>query len=232
MRASMGPGSFDPGSPSAAPLRIWLNAASMGPGSFDPGSPQSRPPPRPPQRRASMGPGSFDPGSVKVTAGFARGALCFNGAGVFRPRKFEIQRPCQEKYAGFNGAGVFRPRKSRHSAPKRYFLRMLQWGRGLSTPEVILPCRYGRDGKNASMGPGSFDPGSVAGTALTVAGVLASMGPGSFDPGVLAPYALRLRMGSASMGPGSFDPGSGPCLQANKPRRPRFNGAGVFRPRK
>ena len=38
---------------------------------------------------------------------------------------------------GFNGAGVFRPRKCRKPTTTRADLQKLQWGRGLSTPEVL-----------------------------------------------------------------------------------------------
>ena len=89
-RASMGPGSFDPGNmnhlppPGQAGELQWGRGlltpemrqvamfagvpwpASMGPGSFDPGNmtnERQRPTPTP----ASMGPGSFDPGNVQAT---------------------------------------------------------------------------------------------------------------------------------------------------------------------
>ena len=64
---------------------------------------------------ASMGPGSFDPGS-EYDAGYEGGGN-----------------------PGFNGAGVFRPRKSEQPALSACYERMLQWGRGLSTPEVRCP---------------------------------------------------------------------------------------------
>ena len=82
-----------------------------------------------------MGPGSFDPGNMTITTDcyttivlqWGRGLStpemrkpptpmrcwprCFNGAGVFRPRKSAARCNLLGQDAGFNGAGVFRPRK-------------------------------------------------------------------------------------------------------------------------
>ena len=60
----------------------------------------------------------------------------FNGAGVFRPRKYGPRRQTPARFESFNGAGVFRPRKCRHRRQDRRCGGWLQWGRGLSTPEV------------------------------------------------------------------------------------------------
>ena len=85
---------------------------------------------------------------------------------------------------------------------------MLQWGRGLSTPEITGAISLIAQSGHASMGPGSFDPGNEAHNSGLCDKTDASMGPGSFDPGN---PALASRPSCASA-----------C----------FNGAGVFRPRK
>ena len=88
---------------------------------------------------ASMGPGSFDPGNLRIVQTMAASRSRFNGAGVFRPRK--CPWPCQRvemDHAGFNGAGVFRPRKWPSKSSARQSANRLQWGRGLSTPEIVL----------------------------------------------------------------------------------------------
>ena len=181
----------------------------MGPGSFDPGS---RPSTRRPRRLsvASMGPGSFDPGSRLYHAPTLTAPPGFNGAGVFRPRKCAL----------FDALGTA--------------LRRLQWGRGLSTPEVAHQ-ETGRHRLFASMGPGSFDPGSQLHCAFhRVTGAELQWGRGLSTPEVCTSFAAAfwaaslqwgrglstpevpssslnpLFSSAASMGPGSFDPGSGP----------------------
>ncbi len=133
---------------------------------------------------ASMGPGSFDPGNMRLRSRSSAPRSSFNGAGVFRPRKCDAAKAVLDARRG------------------------LQWGRGLSTPEMA---RFGAPPafpRPASMGPGSFDPGNSLAIAGALSGAVASMGPGSFDPGNLPPCRITGRAGWS------------------------FNGAGVFRPRK
>ena len=206
-QASMGPGSFDPGSGLILVDRRRVRAASMGPGSFDPGSrngrpffgievegfngagvfrPRKSPLPRlslPVAEPASMGPGSFDPGSGgKVT--IARpGLRASMGPGSFDPGSWWWDRLVEPRAPASMGPGSFDPGSvsdlvgvNRHhglqwgrglstpevevenEAPPEVF--GLQWGRGLSTPEVHISSRVGCWRQRASMGPGSFDPGS------------------------------------------------------------------------
>ncbi len=131
----------------------------------------------------------------------------FNGAGVFRPRKCPTSRTIT--HAGmprrFNGAGVFRPRKCGRSDVRAG----LQWGRGLSTPEIRDPGRDGESPIRRFNGAGVFRPRKcvpaiAASRCFNGARPRASMGPGSFDPG----NGRRIRRFLASMGPGSFDPGN------------------------
>ena len=186
--ASMGPGSFDPGSVRKPLEEIGAAVASMGPGSFDPGSDRRSGRRECPRRRfngagvfrprkylplplldrkddASMGPGSFDPGSAGDRGVLGRCVSRFNGAGVFRPRKSDRLRNRNLRLDSFNGAGVFRPRKCRGRCLAWATPARLQWGRGLSTPEVRARPANHRRGVRASMGPGSFDPGSIASRA-------------------------------------------------------------------
>ena len=83
-----------------------------------------------------MGPGSFDPGNSETLPHGRLACHRFNGAGVFRPRKSAAQRRAAGPDYGFNGAGVFRPRKSPRIEANFPDLFGLQWGRGLSTPEM------------------------------------------------------------------------------------------------
>ena len=110
---------------------------------------------------------------------------------------------------------------------------ILQWGRGLSTPEIgmrrAVCCRH-----TPFNGAGVFRPRKSAGEAVQYVGDSPSMGPGSFDPGNTKPGLMRswpasLQWGRGlstpeiaqikygkilrdepSMGPGSFDPGNSP----------------------
>ena len=109
----------------------------------------------------------------------------------------------------FNGAGVFRPRKFADAQANYELMYQLQWGRGLSTPEMHGFRAKRERLREASMGPGSFDPGNVA------------------TGGQIPPDCDQ-----ASMGPGSFDPGNDICVFRCRGNGSRFNGAGVFRPRK
>ena len=156
---------------------------------------------------ASMGPGSFDPGSPAYPIVDNRLRSCFNGAGVFRPRKWRL-----------GASGVAARRK-------------LQWGRGLSTPEVNDRPVGLLERPAASMGPGSFDPGSAVAAAAADDDDAASMGPGSFDPGSPIQRTSTSRMSLLQWGRGLSTPEVG-LVHVTGQADPRFNGAGVFRPRK
>ena len=252
----MGPGSFDPGNGLSGIGDDNGEPASMGPGSFDPGN-------RPDdlqafhQHLASMGPGSFDPGnwlSARLRRPTTRRLQW--GRGLSTP---EIDRPPGHGTTmrpGFNGAGVFRPRKCTAPLGASAQYPRLQWGRGLSTPEIKKIDLAQKLFNDASMGPGSFDPGNVKVSRDAIESEQASMGPGSFDPGNRPPSTWRWRTitlqwgrglstpemqraaypaavaTAASMGPGSFDPGNLLTETRIWHRPPSFNGAGVFRPRK
>ncbi len=109
---------------------------------------------------------------------------------------------------------------------------MLQWGRGLSTPEISYCRTMPSRSPGASMGPGSFDPGNSRLARHDPRRRSASMGPGSFDPGNRQRGRNVGKFQRASMGPGSFDPGNARSSFRRRTDRPSFNGAGVFRPRK
>ena len=129
--------------------------------------------------------------------------------------------------------------------------RMLQWGRGLLTPEMSLPVEIVQRIDAASMGPGSFDPGNARKRILAVIEEYASMGPGSFDPGNSAMNRLGILPMRLQWGRGLLTPemlvlncplaacvllqwGRGlltPEIRrrtSHLPIRDRFNGAGVF----
>ena len=117
-------------------------------------------------RRPSMGPGSFDPGNELPPARIATGLPTFNGAGVFRPRKSTYSRPYGKS------------------------TEILQWGRGLSTPEIRLA------------------------VASTNNDITSFNGAGVFRPRKYQPHIHNVWTQHPSMGPGSFDPGNSRCYQA------------------
>ncbi len=106
------------------------------------------------------GAGVFRPRKSATATQADASARRFNGAGVFRPRKCAASTCASGASIRFNGAGVFRPRKLPTRGCARRGHWRLQWGRGLSTPEIGRN-HGGRDAdETASMGPGSFDPGN------------------------------------------------------------------------
>ena len=204
----MGPGSFDPGNVEAQMDAIYAGSASMGPGSFDPGNETSGTPTR-------------------------RRSCRFNGAGVFRPRKYLSAARDNVINAWLQwGRGLSTPEIPGRLRRKRRLPAPLQWGRGLSTPEMANHRQREAAKVAASMGPGSFDPGNLLEKGFEVFPNRASMGPGSFDPGNMRCGRKRRRRrwlqwgrglstpeigcrsrgqaagSGASMGPGSFDPGN------------------------
>ena len=177
----MGPGSFDPGNVLEDGVIVFEFRASMGPGSFDPGNDSSSCLSIN-ELPASMGPGSFDPGNQLSLELVNLAQLLQWGRGLSTP---EIGTPfiqTQHSY-GFNGAGVFRPRK-------KWFVQNND-----QPPQ-------------ASMGPGSFDPGNCGAAIVFFAGNSRLQ----WGRGLSTPEKRRRRN------------------HAN--RKPGFNGAGVFRPRK
>ena len=154
-----------------------------------------------------MGPGSFDPGSGQPDASCARPNSCFNGAGVFRPRKCYLCHYRLGGRAGFNGAGVFRPRKSNQQ------------------------CSLGRPASSFN-GAGVFRPRKLSKRAVCTARRMASMGPGSFDPGSTPAAVAAIQSNTGFNGAGVFRPRKSRTLYLPSAKVPSFNGAGVFRPRK
>ena len=125
------------------------------------------------------------------------------------------------------GRGLLTPEMgSRRSG--QFSIDQLQWGRGLLTPEIRIIGLHFLFLLLASMGPGSFDPGNIDSLSRSTQHKRASMGPGSFDPGNSADSDSKPQKQPASMGPGSFDPGN--RCASRRPIAPpsRFNGAGVF----
>ena len=252
----------------------------MGPRSFNRGNDETADRPYFSQT-ASMGPRSFNRGNHTPTPGIGCKAVCFNGAAVFQPRKsrssprfglcwevasmgprsfnrgngppsslMDCERIC------FNGAAVFQPRKYAMYGPAFIGETRLQWGRGLSTAEMIVSSGNKVRPWNASMGPRSFNRGNLpGGVAASLAG-LASMGPRSFNRGnqqraIEADPKNRLQWGrglstaeirplragndathAASMGPRSFNRGNLHRKQTLDAVEIGFNGAAVFQPRK
>ena len=62
---------------------------------------------------------------------------CFNGAAVSRPRKCNVMRRRHASWQCFNGAAVCRARKCTLSVPAPLPRVELQWGRALSSAEIV-----------------------------------------------------------------------------------------------
>ena len=141
-------------------------------------------------------------------------------------RHARIRRLC------FNGAGVFRPRKYQPAATRRPFGRRLQWGRGLSTPEVTdsfgMPTPLG----SLQWGRGLSTPEVPLSNPGLIRSLRLQWGRGLSTPEVPRFKCPELCRQDASMGPGSFDPGSKNVTPSASRSAGGFNGAGVFRPRK
>ncbi len=182
----MGPGSFDPGSDGQGrpdgPVQEGFNGAGVFRPRKSTGLRERRT-----HTAGFNGAGVFRPRKCLPFASAVTTLSRFNGAGVFRPRKCfalfrQPQRRCTLQWGRglstpevpdpapppkapercFNGAGVFRPRKCSRFCRTTISALPLQWGRGLSTPEVPAGVLFSRSVIAASMGPGSFDPGSEA----------------------------------------------------------------------
>ena len=155
-----------------------------------------------------MGPGSFDPGSCGRHARSSQDRQASMGPGSFDPgsvfvKAFPAVGPPPLQW----GRGLSTP-EVRRSAPRRGALRLLQWGRGLSTPEVRGFGQQLTIYRKLQWGRGLSTPEVREAAAALEHGDIASMGPGSFDPGSDSLALELLDLGAASMGPGSFDPGS------------------------
>ena len=60
----------------------------------------------------------------------------FNGAVIFRPRKYDGDLVLETTLNSFNGAVIFRPRKFAEHVAKKDPALQLQWSRDLSTTEI------------------------------------------------------------------------------------------------
>ena len=159
---------------------------------------------------ASMGPGHFCPGNGKNNCGLPPWPnVASMGPGHFCPGN--VQEVCQtgDYHTASMGPGHFCPGNviSSENLIATHF--SLQWGRGISAPEMhIAITNKLLDLVMASMGPGHFCPGNDDVTSQDVTGLIGFNGAGAFLP--------------RKCTPGWF---------ARRPT-PRFNGAGAFLPRK
>ena len=107
----------------------------------------------------------------------------FNGAAVFQPRKSTDAMIRANRRCRFNGAAVFQPRKCSSTASRGRATSELQWGRGLSTAEILLRDEQATVARSASMGPRFFNRGNRPTRWRRADRVIASMGPRSFNRG-------------------------------------------------
>ncbi len=203
-----------------------------------------------------MGPGSFDPGNAPGVDCDNCGCRASMGPGSFDPGNDWIAMQQQKQAAGFNGAGVFRPRKCLTPCPIRSNTSSLQWGRGLSTPEICIAPFRGVQAVAGFNGAGVFRPRKSGAVVRAAARRSRFNGAGVFRPRKSkqpdGPPAKtkRLQWGRGLSTPEM--PSSGANRKAQSPLQwgrglstPEmkkwklifqtqncFNGAGVFRPRK
>ena len=111
-------------------------------------------------------------------------------------------------------------------------LGVLQWGRTLSSAEVISPT--GRSPTTCTLQWGrTLSSAEVRHPALAPRGCPgASMGPHSFKCGSNIEDLIETAQGLASMGPHSFKCGSFPYVSFGLCRTKSFNGAALFQVRK
>ena len=140
--------------------------------------------------------------------------------------------PCRS--ACFNGAAAFRLRKSQQvSAGRQLQVALLQWGRSLSTAEIvaerptvlqIAALQWGRSLSTAEMMPTRLRD---VYRRLRFNGA-AAFRLRKFDPLLAHPLVAAC----ASMGPQPFDCGNAHKVAADHRRAIDFNGAAAFRLRK
>src|ERR1039458_6532719 len=92
---------------------------------------------------------------------------------MFLSRKSGVLRFHGAAGACFNGAGMFLSRKCASHLSPAPAIRVLQWGRDVSIPEMGPLCCRGSYRRRASMGPGCFYPGNTVaiGAAGTAGGL-------------------------------------------------------------
>ena len=209
---------------------IRKELASMGPGSFDPGSEQPmrvETPPPPLQ----WGRGLSTPEVRTPCARFVRGFIRLQwGRGLSTPEVMRRRVDGVEDAVLQWGRGLSTPEVSTSKVLSAYSIR-LQWGRGLSTPEVSSFSV--RSVRQASFnGAGVFRPRKYETLPGVVLQLQASMGPGSFDPGSACRAGNYACHPSRFNGAGVFRPRKSPSKSRLGCDALCFNGAGVFRPRK
>ncbi len=177
-----------------------------------------------------MGPGSFDPGNSRIPKKSANSQKASMGPGSFDPGNTPGRTPATASSPRFNGAGVFRPRKYRNPQRPRRRSSGLQWGRGLSTPEISSHPLRRHNAADASMGPGSFDPGNPDSRCKTAAAFWASMGPGSFDPGNSPPSLYPCPRKLLQWGRGLSTPEIRPRSRSTRANGPLQWGRGLSTP--
>ena len=106
----------------------------------------------------------------------------------------------------FNGAGVFRPRKFHQSVEIRRNRVALQWGRGLSTPEIGSTDTLRGGVNRPSMGPGSFDPGNSQEAFQALLWAFLQWGRGLSTPEILWLHLVMLFIGNLQWGRGLSTP--------------------------
>ena len=83
-----------------------------------------------------MGPHSGECGNCDGRWGTRRGYRYFNGAALWRVRKYVDTRAPQPSTPYFNGAALWRVRKFGHHSQSRCDAIALQWGRTLESAEI------------------------------------------------------------------------------------------------
>ena len=175
---------------------------------------------------ASMGPRAFARGDRTQSTAPRFGPVRFNGAASFRPRRSDPPKLASPQPT--EAAEMKLP------LPALENKGWLQWGRELSPAEMLGVEAATWRVEYASMGPRAFARGDLPKAPAAAPAPVASMGPRAFargDTQVRAGSVVRNEV--ASMGPRAFARGDVEGSESGAvQRRPSFNGAASFRPRR
>ena len=106
--------------------------------------------------------------------------------------------------------------------------KLLQWGRGLLTPEMAVDASIPELVARASMGPGSFDPGNAAADRLDAPPISLQWGRGLLTPEMQRYKHAHRRSSALQWGRGLLTPEMRSVAAKPANYDPGFNGAGVF----
>ena len=156
-----------------------------------------------------MGPRSFNRGNHLLTIRILCGGNSFNGAAVFQPRKCGWPGGVRRSHGASMGPRSFNRGNVRPLRQNSRAAVLLQWGRGLSTAEILSPVFFSWPSFPASMGPRSFNRGNPMASDAAPVVTTGFNGAAVFQPRKWRRRrSARAAGGVASMGPRSFNRGN------------------------